>query len=130
MKNDKNGKRALVLSGGGAKGSYQIGVWKALRKLNIKIDIVTGSSIGAINAAMFAQNKYFLAKRLWKKIKTENLFNADIGNSDYKEYFKLFGEIVSNGGMSFDNAEYFLREYIKEDRVRKSKIDMVWLLIL
>ena len=29
--------KALVLSGGGAKGSYQIGVWKALRKLNKKL---------------------------------------------------------------------------------------------
>ena len=30
--------RAIVLSGGGAKGSYEIGVWKALRKLNINYD--------------------------------------------------------------------------------------------
>ena len=29
-------KRAIVLSGGGAKGAYEIGVWKALRKLHIK----------------------------------------------------------------------------------------------
>ena len=33
-------KRAIVLSGGGSKGSYEIGVWKALRRLNIKYDIV------------------------------------------------------------------------------------------
>ena len=31
-------KTAIVLSGGGAKGSYQLGVWKALRKLKIKYD--------------------------------------------------------------------------------------------
>ena len=57
--------RALVLSGGGAKGAYEIGVWKALRKLNIKIDIVTGTSIGAINGAFVVQNKYYRAKRIW-----------------------------------------------------------------
>ena len=39
-------KRAIVLSGGGARGAYQIGVWKALRKLNIKYDIVTGHQSG------------------------------------------------------------------------------------
>ena len=50
--------RALVLSGGGSKGSYQIGVWKALRELNIKIDIVTGTSAGALNAALITQNTY------------------------------------------------------------------------
>lgn len=120
--NNKN-KRALVLSGGGAKGAYQIGVWKAIRELGIKIDIVTGSSIGSINAAMFAQNKYFLAKRLWKKINTDDLFDADVGNSNYKEYIKLFEDIFKNGGMSFSNAEYFLNKYINEKKVRKSKID-------
>ena len=39
---------ALVLAGGGAKGIYQIGVWKALRELDICYDVVVGSSIGAI----------------------------------------------------------------------------------
>ena len=38
-------KRALVLSGGGAKGSYELGVYKALRRLNIKIDIITQETI-------------------------------------------------------------------------------------
>ena len=33
-------KKALVLSGGGSRGAYQFGVWKALRKLGIKIDVV------------------------------------------------------------------------------------------
>ena len=32
-------KQALVLSGGGARGAYQIGVWKALEELNIKCNI-------------------------------------------------------------------------------------------
>ena len=49
--------RALVLSGGGSKGSYQIGVWKALRDMNIKFDIVTGTSVGALNALMLLSNK-------------------------------------------------------------------------
>lgn len=122
-KNKIKTKRALVLSGGGAKGSYQIGVWKAIRELGIKIDIVTGSSIGSINAAMFAQNKYFLAKRLWKKINTNNLFDVNFDSADYKEYIRLFENIVKNGGMSFANAEYFLRKYINEKKVRSSKID-------
>ena len=43
--------RAVVLSGGGSKGAYEIGVWKALRKLHISYDIVTGTSVGALNAA-------------------------------------------------------------------------------
>ena len=60
--------KALVLSGGGSKGSYQIGVWKALKKLRIKFDIVTGTSVGALNGALITQKSYFRAIKLWKKI--------------------------------------------------------------
>ena len=42
-------KTALVLGGGGSRGAYEIGVWKALNELNIHADIVTGTSIGALN---------------------------------------------------------------------------------
>lgn len=51
-------KKAVVLSGGGAKGGYQIGVWKALREIGFKPDIVTGTSIGALNGALMAMGKY------------------------------------------------------------------------
>ena len=39
MKREENKKVALVLSGGGAEGAYEIGVWKALRKLKINFKI-------------------------------------------------------------------------------------------
>ncbi len=44
--------RGLVLEGGGAKGCYQIGAYKALVEMGITFDYVVGTSIGAINAAM------------------------------------------------------------------------------
>ena len=55
---------ALVLAGGGAKGIYQIGVWKALRELDICYDVVVGSSIGAINGALMAQNDWDSALKI------------------------------------------------------------------
>ena len=48
------GKRAVVLSGGGAKGGYQIGVWKVLRQMGFTPDIVVGTSVGALNGALMA----------------------------------------------------------------------------
>lgn len=45
-------KRALVLGGGGAKGAYEIGVWKALNELGEQFDLVCGTSIGALIGAM------------------------------------------------------------------------------
>ena len=104
-------KRALVFSGGGAKGSYQIGVWKALRKLHIKIDIVTGCSIGSINAALFAENKYHIAKKMWLKITTDDLFT--------KDETKVFKTL----GLKFDKAKEYLDRLIDESKIRKSKID-------
>ena len=55
--NERNKVRrtALVLSGGGSRGAYQCGVWQALSELGIKIDIVVGVSVGAINGAMVVQ---------------------------------------------------------------------------
>lgn len=58
-------KRAIVLSGGGAKGAYQIGVWKAIRELGIDYDIVTGTSIGALNGIFMVQNNYYKAYKMW-----------------------------------------------------------------
>ena len=39
----------LVLAGGGTKGAYEVGVWKALKELNINITAIAGTSIGALN---------------------------------------------------------------------------------
>lgn len=49
-----SGRMGLVLSGGGAKGLYHIGVIKALEENSIPIDYVAGTSMGAIVAALYA----------------------------------------------------------------------------
>jgi NTE family protein len=49
-------KVGLVLSGGGAKGAYQVGVMKALRELGTQIDAISGASIGALNGGILASS--------------------------------------------------------------------------
>ncbi len=46
-------ERALILSGGGARGSYQVGVIKYLNEIGWIPDLVCGTSIGAVNAAAY-----------------------------------------------------------------------------
>ncbi|MBF0468697.1 MAG: patatin-like phospholipase family protein [Desulfamplus sp.] len=43
-------KKALILSGGGSRGSFQVGVWKYLKEINWYPDMICGTSVGAINA--------------------------------------------------------------------------------
>jgi len=51
-----NTKVGLALGGGGAKGVAHIGVLKALEEANVKVDYVSGTSVGAMVAAMYAFN--------------------------------------------------------------------------
>ena len=114
-------KRALVLSGGGSKGAYQLGVYKALKKLGIKIDIITGTSIGAINGAILTSGNYRKLKKMWTNMETTTLFNMGFENtSDYKKAAK---EFLNNKGLKFDKAESFLYKILDEEQIRKSKID-------
>ena len=114
-------KRALVLSGGGAKGSYELGVYKALRRLNIKIDIITGTSIGALNGALLVTGDYLKAKKFWLKMSAKDVFDYDFKSK--KEYPKVAKDIIKNKGLKFDKAEEFLTGIINEEKIRKSKID-------
>ena len=81
--------RAIVLSGGGSKGAYQIGVWKALRKLKLKYDVVTGTSVGALNAALMVQNNYYKALYFWRKLSFSDVIDEEIDkNITKKEIYK------------------------------------------
>ena len=56
-------KKALVFAGGGSKGAYQLGAWKALEELGERFQIATGTSIGSINAAFYVQHDFAAAEK-------------------------------------------------------------------
>ena len=59
----------LVLQGGGGSlGAYECGVYKTLAKHKIKFDIVSGTSIGALNAAIIASHNYESRKSSAKEL--------------------------------------------------------------
>jgi NTE family protein len=47
----------LILQGGGSLGAFACGVFKALAKRSIRVDIIAGTSIGGVNAAILAGSK-------------------------------------------------------------------------
>ena len=72
-------KKALVLSGGGTRGSYQNGAIHALRRLGKDDwDIVTGTSIGALNGMMVVQRDYRTMDRVWHTLTQDKILNGNV----------------------------------------------------
>ncbi len=115
----KEGKVALVLAGGGARGAYEAGAWQALKELGIEIDIVTGTSVGSINGAMVCLGDLDLTIKLWKELETHMIFDVDEGSQSF-DYAK---EIVLNRGAGTSRLRELLEKYIDEDKIRKSPVD-------
>lgn len=104
-------KYALVLSGGGARGAYQIGAWQALREMNIPINIVTGCSVGALNGCLVAQDRFDDAVELWEQIETHTVFDVNEDGSG-------FGLRTGTSGLA-----RIIENYADEDAIRKSSIE-------
>lgn len=123
-------KTALVLSGGGSRGAYEVGVWRALRELGERFSIVTGTSVGAINAAVVTQGSEELAEHLWRELETSRVFDVDLDETlparqKLLSAVKLFGKAaMAQGGAGTEALSALLRTYINEESIRASSIDM------
>ena len=67
----------LVLSGGGAKGAYEVGVWQELQAAGLasNVAVISGTSVGALNAALFA-TRPDAAEQIWRE-KMEDVFSIN-----------------------------------------------------
>ena len=73
-------KLGLVFAGGGGKGAYEVGVWRALRELGLEPSVaaVSGTSVGALNAALFATGNLERAQAVWRELSpTHIIFSPD-----------------------------------------------------
>lgn len=75
----KDRKKALVLSGGGGRGAYHVGVLRFLEEHEWFPDIVVGTSIGAVNGAAIASghNAYSLWS-LWQRLETKHVQKVNL----------------------------------------------------
>ena len=67
----------IVLEGGGARGAYQIGVWKALREAGVKIRGVAGTSVGALNGALICMDDLATAEKIWENMTYSTVVQID-----------------------------------------------------
>lgn len=66
----------VVLAGGGAKGAYHVGCWRALERANIgRISAVSGVSVGAMNAVLFASGRTEEAEDIWTHVRWKDVMS-------------------------------------------------------
>ncbi len=97
-------KKAISLCGGGSKGAYQMGVWTCLKELGEDFDIITGTSIGALNGAMMFLGEYDRCLSLWNEV----TINHIVVNG-----FNIDGPLVQTMFKKKNDILPFLKTYIK-----------------
>ena len=103
----------LVLSGGGAKGAYEVGVWQELQSagLSSNVTAISGTSVGALNAALFA-TRPDAAERIWLE-KMEDIFTINtnrVGESIQKTVNDVSNavDVAKNTGKRWKGVVAFL----------------------
>ncbi len=126
--------RGLVLEGGGAKGAYHIGAYKALKEMGVEIDGVAGTSVGALNGAMIAQEDIDRAYELWNNMTYSRVINANdediekikkgkLKIEDIKDISEKIKGVISEKGVDITPLKELLYDVINEEKVRRSGKD-------
>lgn len=121
----------VVLEGGGAKGSYQIGAWKALREAGIKIRGIAGASVGALNGAMICMDDLETAEYIWETITyskvmdvdddiIENVKKLDLKAVNLKQAAEDAKRVLKERGFDITPLKQLIESVVDEERIRSS----------
>jgi NTE family protein len=101
IKEDKNNKieNVLVLQGGGSLGAFGCGVFKAIANNDIKIDIIAGTSIGGVNAAITAGSKdekhpEKILEQFWLELSEGFVGFVDLDKANLSTVFRSMPDFV------------------------------------
>ena len=114
-KKQKNKKIGLALSGGAAFGLSHIGVLKYLEEINIKPDVISGTSIGSVIGGLYAAG--FSIKQIEK---------IALSFSNKTKILSLLSfAFQKTGVISHANIEKFFRKYLKNIKIEDMKIKFI-----
>jgi len=104
-------QRALVLSGGGGRGAFQAGALEHLESIGWKPDIIVGTSIGSMNAAVYAVGGIEQLQKMWESLRTQ----------DMHRFFRW-----TPWNSVFDRAPWkrTLEKYVPEDQLAQIKMPL------
>ena len=124
----------LTLEGGGAKGAYQIGAWKAFREMGITFQGVTGTSVGALNGGLVVQDDFDAAWELWYHMTPQQVMTLDDDiyemlsdrKLDHTNIMLLIEEIrniIKNSGIDTSPLYEMIQQLLCEEGIRRSPVD-------
>lgn len=132
LKLDLTKEYGIVLEGGGAKGAYQIGAWKALREAGIRIKGIAGASVGSLNGALICMDDLEKAEDIWKNIEYSRVMDVSdetikaLKKKDFKalnmqEILNSGFQFIKDGGFDVTPLKNLIAEVVgDESRIRES----------
>lgn len=122
---------SLVLDGGGARGAYQIGAWKALVEAGVKINAVAGTSVGALNGALICMGDVELAEKIWYDITYSDVMDVDDAwmeglfdkETSFREIVSEIKRYLSEGGVDITPLRELIHENVDEKKIRESGME-------
>lgn len=138
LKLDTNKEYGLVLEGGGAKGAYQIGAWKALKEVGIHVKGIAGTSVGALNGALIAMDDFEKAERIWETIRYSRVMDVDdelveqlktsslkdIAALGLSELIPAAKKVLKDRGFDIAPLRSLIEEVVDEEKIRNSEKEL------
>lgn len=128
---DLSKEYGLVFDGGGARGAYQIGAWKALREAGVKLNAVAGTSVGALNGALVCMGDMEKAEDIWGKMTFSSVMDVDDEwmerlfrkETTIREFLNEGWSRLKDGGIDITPLKELIHEVIDEEKIRNSSIE-------
>ncbi|MFR5602470.1 MAG: patatin-like phospholipase family protein [Lachnospiraceae bacterium] len=132
---DLSREYGLVLEGGGAKGAYQIGAWKALREAGLRIRGVSGTSVGSLNGALIVMDDLDKAEYIWENIAyssvmdisddvIESVKNWDLKSLNISQIISDGKRVLRDGGIDIAPLKWLIDETVDETLLRESEREL------
>lgn len=118
--------KGLVLEGGGAKGSYQLGLYRALQETHPDIGLVVGTSMGALTGAFIVQGNTDVLAEVWQKFSFEGGRELMLSLDEVKKAPDIIRIAkTARAALNMDVAplKELIHRHIDEEKIRASKID-------